>query len=665
MQHARTEGRVMWTPDAAAAANTNMHEFMRSLGGDQMSYDALHRYSVARMREFWEKFWIFTGIVGTTDGPGMGEREGKEMWEVCFFPERQLNFAENLLQGDSDRVAVIEADEQGVRSELTLRALRVRVAQAQAGLRKLGVQPHDRIAGMLPNNLDALVMLLASTSLGAIWSSCSPEFGVAGVTDRFGQIAPRVLVIAADYLYNGKRHSIADKACDIARQLDDLECIVTMGDVRLKEAPCEVRALSDLVDPSVQEPQFTQFSFDHPLYIVYTSGTTGLPKCIVHRAGGTLLNLRKEHMLHCDVRSSDRVMYYTNTAWMMYHWLVAALASQAAIVLYDGAAIPKGVRGMDPGALWRIAEALKVTHFGTSPKYLSLMEEQGYDVGKRHDLSFLRMIMSAGAPLTVENFEWVYGSVKSDLCLASISGGTEIMGCFAIGNPMLPVRAGELQVPALGMSVYILDERNAPVVGRKGELVCVEPFPSMPLGFWGENGHQRFLDEYFSVRPGIWTHGDFAEFRESGGLVIFGRVDATLKPGGVRIGTGEIYRVVEKMKEVEDAVAVGYPVPGDMEIWLFVVLRDDIELDNALEGAIRARLRQEASPRHVPRRIFQVDELPYTLNGKKVEKAILNCITGKAMKNRGSLSNPDCLDKLVQAVRARLGPTNTEFEAKI
>ncbi|VVP13711.1 Acetyl-coenzyme A synthetase [Pseudomonas fluorescens] len=653
MNQTATQPAVLWRPTAEAIENAQITRFARSIGMEPLPYERLHRHSISKPGDFWEAFWNFSGMVGEGGGPALTPSISAPMTDAEFFPARRLNFAENMLVGGAETLAVIEANEGGITNKVTLGELRIRVARAQLGLKNLGLESGDRVAGMLPNDLNALVMLLAVTSLGAVWSSCSPEFGYAGVIDRFGQISPKLFVVASDYLYNGRRHDIAGKSADIARSLPGLQQIIVIGDAEVVDAPFPVHRFADICNNDASEPSYVRVPFNHPLYIVFTSGTTGLPKCIVHRTGGTLLNLRKEHMLHCDIKPGDCMLYYTNTAWMMYHWLITARASGATIVLYDGSPIPKVDGQLDHGALWRVAEKVGATHFGISPKYLTLLQQDSYKPRQKHDLKSLRMIVSSGAPLTAENSEWVYREVKDDLCLASISGGTEILGCFGISNPTLPVRAGEIQVMALGMAVNVLDERNAPVWGRKGDLVCTEPFPSMPLEFLGENGRQRYLDTYFADRSEIWTHGDLAEITETGGLIISGRTDTTLKPGGVRIGTGEIYRVIDTISAIEDSLVIGYPVDDDMEIWLFVVTKQGIELDEELERIIARTLKFSASPRHVPRRIFSVPEVPYTLSGKKVEKAVLQFITGCEVKNKGSLMNPDCLSAFLVAVNER------------
>jgi acetoacetyl-CoA synthetase len=609
------------------------------------------------LEEFWSTFWRFAGVIGQRVGVATEYEQDAPMTRTKFFPDTLLNYTENMLAGEPSRVAIVEADEAGVQRSLTLGELRQQVARAQKGLADLGIGPGDRVAAVFSNDTDALVALLAATSLGAIWSSCAPEFGMAGFEDRFGQIAPKMLIGVSSYQHNGTVHSLLDKLTQLTHEIPSLEHFVVIDkeqnpqeEYRTKSSRPLIHDFEELCKNDATEPEFSHFPFNHPLYIVYTSGTTGLPKCITHSAGGVLLTHRKEHMLHCDIKPGDRVFYYSNTAWMMYHWHISALASGATLVLYDGAAIPKKDGGRQHGLLWNLAERAEVTHFGTSPKYLSILQNDSYEVGKNHDLSSLRMIMSAGAPLTYEQFNWTYREIKQDLCLASISGGTEILGCFALGNPTGAVHAGELQCPALGMALNVMDERNAPLVGKMGDLVCTEPFPSMPLGFWGEDGWQRYLDTYFGDRNEIWTHGDLAAVLPSGGLVISGRTDTLLKPGGVRIGTSEVYRVVEAMEEIEDSLVVGYPHEDDIELWLFVVTVEDRHLDDALASQIRERLRTAASPRHVPHQVYSVSELPYTLNGKKVEKAVLQVLTGQEVKNYGSLSNPRALENITEVV---------------
>lgn len=643
---------VLWTPSEEQAANTQMHQFAKKLNIAPHSYADLHRYSIAEMGDFWEKFIEFSGLIYEGSWQKVVEK-GSSMAETRFFNGMKLNLAENMLAGDGDEVLVIETNEYGIQASHTRAEVRQMVAQLQHSLKQMGIQPEDRVVGLLPNNVQALVSMLAVTSLGAIWSTCSPEFGVTGITDRFGQVAPKLLISCSEYLYNGKQHPMLDKLKEVMAVLPSVESLILVGEGDTSGfGSMDVKRFNDLLNNDATEPTYERFAFDHPVFIVYTSGTTGLPKCIVHRTGGILINLKKEHALHCDVKAGDRMLYYTNTAWMMYHWLVLTMASGSSVVLYDGAAIPKTPDGLNYDVLWNQAAELKVTHFGTSPKYLTLLEEAGRSPNKQKDFSTLRLIASAGAPLTPENFRWLYQNISDDMCVASISGGTEILGCFVMGNPSRPVRAGEIQGPALGMAVHVFDERNVSVLGQKGDLVCTEAFPSMPLTFWGENGDARFYDEYFAEVPGVWVHGDLAEVRASGGVVISGRTDTTLKPGGVRIGTGEIYRILDAMEEIQDSLVIGYPVQDDMEIWLFVVCAESATLDENLRKRIAQELRHKGSPRHVPRRIVAVEDIPYTLSGKKVEKAVLQKLLGKAVTNVGSLSNPDALDSIQRSVEA-------------
>lgn len=639
-QEARTiRGTTLWAPSPEQAAASNLAEFMAATGFAQASYDELHAWSVARPGQFWTAVWEFAGIVGERGATAFVQDSAAPMTGSRFFPGARLNLAENLLRGDAEELAVLQADETGVTAEITRDELRVMVGRAQRMLNGLGVQPGDRVAGILPNTVDALAHTLAALSIGAIWTSCAPEFGVQGVLDRFGQVDPTVLVVSAGYVYNGKQHSLVDKALDVAARLPGLDHLVILGGTSSVSAAAtaQVHSSAEITDDLTMAPEFRRLPFDHPAYIVYTSGTTGLPKSIVHRAGGVLLNTVKEHVLHGDLRRGDRMLYFTNTAWMMYHWSITALACGASVVLYDGAAIPRE----DPAVLFRLVQDTRATHFGTSPKYLATLAKLGVKPQETFDLEPLRMICSAGAPLTEDHFAYVYGDVKQDLILASISGGTEILGCFVLGNPMLPVRSGEIQCKGLGFAVATLDDRQVPVIGRPGDLVCTEPFPSMPLRFWGKDGWERYVGTYFATKPEVWYHGDLAEMRPHGGVVVSGRTDTTLKPGGVRIGTSEIYRVVEATPGVADSVVVGFPVEDDMEIWLFVVPEDGRSVDYA---EVRHRLRTQASPRHVPARIFTVPAVPYNLAGKKVEAAVLRTLLGKSISNRESLVDARALE---------------------
>ena len=537
------------------------------------------------------------------------------------------------------------SDESGLTDRVTREDLRRQVAQVAAGLRGRGISVGDCVAGIQPNNLAALVALLATASLGATWSSCSPDFGVVAILDRIGQIRPKVVFADRHYRYAGRDHDLGERLVEICEKLPGLEVLVLTDGAQSLPRPVgvDVLAASAFVDPDATDLHFARTPFDQPLYVLFTSGTTGPPKAIVHGVGGVLLQHLKEHQLHSDVRPGDVMSWYSNIAWMMYHWLVSGLASGAAIVLIDGAAIPKREGTLDLGLLFRVADAARVTHFGTSPKYLSTLQDGGHAPGANHDLSRLRWLLSAGAPVSGGQFDWIYQDIKSDLGFASISGGTEIIGCFLLGNPNLPVRRGELTCKGLGLAVNVLDERGAPVIGRKGDLVCTEPFPAMPVTFWGEGGDERYRATYFAERPGIWTHGDLAELTIHGTGVIYGRTDTTLKPGGVRIGTAEIYAITETFPEVADLLVFGAAVPGDEEVVLCIVPAEGSTIDRAFATRLRAAVRERASPRHVPHRIHAVATVPYTINGKRVEGAARSVVTGLAVKNLGSLANPECL----------------------
>ncbi|WP_395065595.1 acetoacetate--CoA ligase [Paraburkholderia silvatlantica] len=641
----RRDALPLWQPGPDELAGSHLARFARANGFDPADYDTLHRWSISDLDGFWNALWDYAGVIGERGEVALQRAGDGEMFAARWYPQASLNFAENLLVGDDARLALIEANETGVTRRITMGELRALVARAQRGLRQLGVVRGDCVAGILPNNVDALVALLASASLGAVWASCSPDFGAPGIIDRVGQVHPKVLVAARSYVYNGKRFSIDDNLRAVLAGMSGVRHLVLTDDDadQLDGTAAQTLTWRELCAGDDESLRFERVPFAHPLYVMFTSGTTGLPKGIVHTTGGVLLQHRKEHLLHADVRPGDVMSWYTNTAWMMYHWLISGLASHAALVLYDGAPIVTRDAGLDHGVLWRVAEAAGTTHFGTSPRYLGSLAESGYEPGRQHDLGRLRSVLSAGAPVAPEQFDWLYRAVKQNMMFASISGGTEINGCFVLGSPLHPVYRGEIACKGLGLAVDVLDERGASVIGRKGDLVCTQPFPSAPLTFWGDNGDARYRAAYFDARPDIWTHGDLAEQTLHGAVIIYGRSDTTLKPGGVRIGTAEIYRVIDTQPEIQDCLVFGRPVGDDEEIVLCVVMKDGLTLDAALADRLRADVRRMASPRHVPRHIHQVSAVPYTINGKRVEGAARSVVAGVPVKNLGSLANPECL----------------------
>jgi acetoacetyl-CoA synthetase len=632
---------ILWKPNPEAFTDTAMARFAISAGFDPHAYDDLHRWSVGDLGAFWSALWDFVEIIGDKGDRTFVPDPDAWMTGAQFFPDAKLNLAENLLRGAGTDVVVHEVFESGKHSSISRQELRSRVARVAAGLRASDVEVGDRVAGIMPNTIDALVALLATLSIGAIWTSCSPDFGKAAIVDRIGQVGPKVLFASSQYDYGGKPHLIGSKIAEILAEIPTISQLILSGNG-------DVPGCASIAQESFGNETsltFERLSFDHPVYILYTSGTTGAPKAILHRAGGALMQHMKEHVLHGDVRSGDVLIWYTNSAWMMYHWMISALGAGAAIVLYDGAPILKSVDGLDPSPLWSLAEKLGVTHLGISPKYLATLANENYLPGNRHDLSALRALMVCGAPTLPRQFDWVYFAVKADLMFASISGGTEILGCFLIGSPLHPVRRGQLMVPALGHAVSVLDERGATVVGRRGDLVCTEPFPSMPITFWGEDGDTRYRDTYFGDRKEIWTHGDEAEFSWSGGSYVHGRTDNILKPGGVRIGISEIYAVCEEFAEIEDYLVFGAVFDGDEEVVLCLQPAEGTEITTELIKHIRGKIRSEASPRHVPARIHIVNEVPYTINGKRVEGAARKIVAGVTIKNRDSIRNPACLDE--------------------
>lgn len=632
--------QISWTPPASAANTSALAAFAGAMGFGIGDYDSLHRWSIGEPGAFWSAVWDFCGLVGDRSGPSFVPDAAHWMTGARFFPEARINLAENLLRRTGKEVVVIEQDETGWSRETSADDLRAEVARVAAALRRMGVQPGDRVAAILPNRRECLVTVLATAALGAVWTSCSPDFGAAAIIDRIGQVKPRVLFVQPHIRYGGKAVDIADKAAEIVAGIEGLECVIVVGAGEVSSQVDTYRY--DDLGPS-EALHFTRVGFNDPVYILYSSGTTGAPKAIVHRTGGVLLQKIKEHVLHGDVRPGDRVLWYSNTAWMMYHWVIAVLACEATLVLYDGAPILKTESGFDCGPLWRTAEATRLTHLGISPKYLSTLADAGYTPRDRHDLSSLRWLLSAGSPVGPHQYDWIYQAIDPDIGFASISGGTEIMGCFLLGSPLHPVRRGQLTVRGLGMAVAVVDDRNAPIIGRPGDLVCTEPFPSMPLTFWGEDGDARYHNTYFSDRREIWTHGDHATLTADGSAVIHGRSDFTLNPGGVRIGTADIYNVCERFAEIDDCIVFGRPIAGDEEIVLCLKLAGGAAGSDEFAAKLRREIRNQCSPRHVPAAIYMVADIPYTLNGKRVEGAAKAVATGLTVKNRASLANESCL----------------------
>ena len=625
--------KPLWTPSSERAASTELARFMQRAG--KKDYAELHRWSVESSAEFWSMVWDFCAVRGEKGARTLvnGERMPGARW----FPDARLNYAENLLRSRSGE-AIVFWGEDRIRRRLSHENLRRLVSRLQQALADAGVKKGDRVAGYLPNVPEAVAALLATASLGAVWSSCSPDFGVQGVLDRFGQIEPKILFCADGYLYNGREFDSQEKTSRVLESLPSVEeCVV----VDYIGAPVTAgTSLYEFLDPfDAEELSFEPVEFDHPLYILYSSGTTGVPKCIVHGTGGALLQHLKEHRLHSDVKPGDRLFYFTTLGWMMWNWLVSGLASDATLLLYDGS--PFAGRGR---ILFDFADAEGMTHLGTSAKFIDAIAKAGLKPRETHRLDKLRTVLSTGSPLVAEGFDYVYSDVKSDVCLSSISGGTDIVSCFVLGNPMGPVWRGEIQAKGLGMAVEVFDEEGRPLRGEKGELVCTRPFPSMPVGFWNDPDGAKYRAAYFEKYPNVWRHGDWCEETEHGGLIIYGRSDAVLNPGGVRIGTAEIYRQVESLAEVVESLVIGQDWQGDVRVVLFVKLKDGLALDEALSAKIKARIRENTTPRHVPARIVQVADIPRTKSGKIVELAVRDVVHGRQVKNLEALANPEALE---------------------
>jgi len=639
--------KPIWEPGKERVEGANISRFMRFVreqtGNDEIRrYQPLYDFSVRQPEKFWKLLWEFCGIRATGDFDEVLV-DGDKMPGAKWFPNVRLNFAQNLLRYKDQRVALIARNEWGHERELTYAELHTEVGKLAHALRCAGVGIGDRVAGFMPNIPETVIAMLATAALGATWSSCSPDFGTQGVVDRFGQIKPKVLFTADAYGYGGKKFDCLAKIGEVLQQIPNVEKVVVIpysGDPLKLDGIKNAVAWPDFLGKKKQKLEFTPTPFDHPLYIMYSSGTTGVPKCIVHGAGGTLIQHLKELVLHTDLKREDKIFYYTTCGWMMWNWLVSSLAVGATVVLYDGSPFhPDGTM------LWNLIDEIGISVFGTSAKWIAAVEKAGIKPMQSHKLLNLKTILSTGSPLADESFEYVYRDVKQRVMLSSISGGTDIISCFALGCPVLPVYRGELQCRGLGLKVEILDDSGKPLHEEKGELACTAPFPAMPVGFWNDPQGEKYHNAYFSKVPNVWCHGDHALLTERDGIIIYGRSDAVLNPGGVRIGTAEIYRQVEQLAEVLESIAVGQDWDNDVRVILFVRLRDGSKLDDKLRDRIKKKIRDNTTPRHVPAKILQVTDIPRTISGKITELAVREAIHGRPVKNTDALANPQALEQ--------------------
>ena len=632
----------IWKPNESQILNANVTKFISFVNQERglklSNYWDLHQFSIDHSDNFWRLCADYCGAVGDFSGP---ERVGESMVDTQWFPEAKLNFAETMLSRRDEKDAIVFRGENNIELRLSFSDLYLQVAKVQSHMRSCGVGPGDRVAAFLPNHPAAIIGMLATTSIGAIWSSCSPDFGKQGVLDRFGQIEPKMIFVVDGYYYNGKAHDTIERVKSFLDDLPSVEKVVMVeyiqtytGDIENCSTLLEIT--SNLPD---KEVEFKQVPFDHPLYILYSSGTTGAPKCIVHGHGGTLLQHLKEQQLHADIRKDDRVFYFTTCSWMMWNWLVSALASKATVMLYDGSPFYPGAK-----ALWDFAEAEKFTLFGTSAKYIEALQKVGFSPKSGRNLEALRGMASTGSPLSAEGYDFVYSEIKDDLHLASISGGTDIVSCFVLGVPTLPVYRGEIQAPGLGMDVQVWNDEGESVRQQRGELICAQSFPSRPVFFWRDEGGQKYYSAYYEDFEGVWAHGDFAEITKNRGVVIYGRSDAVLNPGGVRIGTAEIYRQVDKIEAVLESIVIGQEWKNDVRVVLFVKMREGQELTDSLIQEIKLVIRTECTPRHVPAKILEVGDIPRTKSGKIVEISVRDIVHGLEIKNKESLANPEALE---------------------
>ncbi len=634
------QASALWSPSQAQIDRAQMTQFIDAVNQNfdlsLSQYDDLYRWSIDEKENFWSTLWDFCGVIGDK-----GERiliDGDDIEKARWFPDANLNFAENLLRKKSNEIAIYFRTEGQADRTLTWRELYQQVASVADWLRQNGLEPGDRVAAYMPNMPETVVAMLAATSLGAVWTSTSPDFGEESVVDRFGQTEPKFLFSVDGYFYNGKKIDLSGKLDNICAQLPSVQKVVQVNLAGFEPLSTATDWTQIIANP-VASIEFVPRHFNDPLYVLYSSGTTGKPKCITHKVGGVLLQHMKEHMLHSDIRPGDRVFYFTTCGWMMWNWLVSALACKASLVLYDGSPFFP-----DSNVLWNYAEAVNITLFGTSAKYIDTLKKNRLAPGSRYDLSALRTICSTGSVLAPESFDYVYDSIKQDVCLSSISGGTDLVSCFMLGCPVLPVYRGESQCRGLGMAVDVFDENGHSVINQKGELVCTQTFPSQPVYFWADDSGEKYHDAYFARFENVWHHGDYVMLTDHGGIVIYGRSDATLNPGGVRIGTAEIYRHVEQLDEVVESIVIGQDWDSDVRVVLFVVLKPDSQLDDGLIENIKKTVREKCTPRHVPAKVIQVAEIPRTKSGKIVELAVREVVHDRPVKNIHSLANPEALE---------------------